>query len=440
MCNDETVYNTRHRIVLGDSRRLGILGDESIELVVTSPPYWQLKDYGTEQQIGFADTYEEYINNLNSVWMECARVLRPGCRLCINIGDQFARSVIYGRYKVIPIRTEIIRFCETIGLDYMGAIIWQKVTTTNTTGGASIMGSFPYPRNGIIKLDYEFILTFKKPGKSDAESSEAKIASKLTTAEWNQYFAGHWNFPGEKSSRHLAAFPVELPYRLIRMFTFVGETVLDPFLGGGTTCEAAAKSGRNSVGYEINPEFKSLVAERLERQASLFGEVDVDFSEDEPVRSKDVNYDHLPYLFQDPVRLNSLVDPRKMFFGSRVCAEHGREKDRFYAVKKWKTPVDFLTAEGLWVRLIGLRVKRNFMEQGISLAMEITAGNKITLVFDKNCAPSGEPVLAYVYLKNRTFVNRKLIESGFYEVDDTLNFSKRDVFLSIFRKLHLNAS
>ena len=131
-------------------------------LVITSPPYWQLKDYGSDEQIGFNDSYESYINNLNLVWKESFRVLHNGCRLCVNIGDQFARSVYYGRSKVIPIRTEIIKYCETIGFDYMGAIIWQKVTTTNTTGGATIMGSFPYPRNGILKLDYEFILIFTK--------------------------------------------------------------------------------------------------------------------------------------------------------------------------------------------------------------------------------------------------------------------------------------
>lgn len=140
---------TQHKIVRGDSRCMTELRDKSIQLVITSPPYWQLKDYGIDEQIGFNDSYENYINNLNLVWKECYRVLDNGCRLCVNIGDQFARSVYYGRYKVIPIRTEIIKFCESIGFDYMGAIIWQKKTTTNTTGGASIMGSFPFPRNGI---------------------------------------------------------------------------------------------------------------------------------------------------------------------------------------------------------------------------------------------------------------------------------------------------
>ena len=143
-----------HRVILGDSRRMEELQDSSVHLVVTSPPYWQLKDYGSAAQIGYHASYEDYVNDLNCVWQECNRVLHPGCRLCVNIGDQFARAAVYGRYKVIPIRTEIIRFCETLGLDYVGAIIWQKVTTVHTTGGGVVMGSFPYPRNGVVKLDY----------------------------------------------------------------------------------------------------------------------------------------------------------------------------------------------------------------------------------------------------------------------------------------------
>jgi DNA modification methylase len=197
---------TQHKIIFGDSRQMTEISLESVHLIITSPPYWQLKDYGCPEQIGFDDTYEDYINNLNLVWSECHRVLHPGCRLCINIGDQFARSVYYGRYKIIPIRTEIIKFCETIGFDYMGAVIWQKVTTCNTTGGATIMGSFPFPRNGILKIDYEFILIFKKPGESPKVSPKMKDLSKLTTEEWNQYFAGHWNFSCEKQDKHLAMF------------------------------------------------------------------------------------------------------------------------------------------------------------------------------------------------------------------------------------------
>jgi len=295
--------------------------NESVQLIITSPPYWQLKDYGHREQIGYNDTYEDYINNLNLVWKECYRVLSPGCRLCVNVGDQFARSVYYGRYKIIPIRTEIIKFCETIGFDYMGAIIWQKVTTTNTTGGATIMGSFPYPRNGIVKLDYEFILIFKKMGIPPKATKEQKEKSKLTTKEWNEYFYGHWNFPGERQDKHLAAFPEELPRRLIRMFSFVEDTVLDPFLGSGTTSLAAKKLGRHSIGYEINPKFLPVIKKKLGMEKEgLFKEQNRCKIVEQSKSNFDVKteIEKLPYIFKDSVKFDKKVDPKKFFFGSKI--------------------------------------------------------------------------------------------------------------------------
>lgn len=311
---------TKHRIIIGDSRSMAELHDKSIHLVITSPPYWQLKDYGSSNQIGFDDSYEEYINNLNLVWKECFRVIHDGCRLCINIGDQFARSVYYGRYKVIPIRTEIIKFCETMGFDYMGAIIWQKATTMNTTGGATIMGSFPYPRNGIIKLDYEFILIFKKIGTSPTVSKDLKEKSKMSTEEWNQYFFGHWNFNGVKQDKHLAMYPEELPKRLIKMFSFVGDTILDPFLGSGTTTLAAKNLDRNSVGYEINKKYLSLIKDKVgANQKDLFkGSLfEITRRDGETVDTKK-EISKLPYIFKDSVKINKQVNPKKLKFGSKI--------------------------------------------------------------------------------------------------------------------------
>jgi len=308
---------THHKIFIGDSRWMKEIADESVHLVITSPPYWQLKDYGDGKQIGFNDTYEEYINNLNLVWNECRRVLHKGCRLCINIGDQFARSVYYGRYKIIPIRTEIIKFCESAGFDYMGAIIWQKVTTCHTTGGATVMGSFPYPRNGILKLDYEFILILKKYGASPKVSNEIKKQSQLTQEEWNQYFAGHWNFPGEKQDQHLAMFPEELPRRLIKMFSFIGDTILDPFLGSGTTSLAAKNLGRKSMGYEINQDFLPLIKEKLGiSQDTLFRDATFEIiKQKEPTINFKEEISKLPYVFKDPIRFDKKIDPKKLGSG-----------------------------------------------------------------------------------------------------------------------------
>ena len=311
---------TNHKIIIGDSRLMAEINNESVHLVITSPPYWQLKDYGSDNQIGFDDSYEEYINNLNLVWNECYRILHKGCRLCVNIGDQFARSVYYGRYKVIPIRTEIIKFCETIGFDYMGAIIWQKVTTTNTTGGASIMGSFPYPRNGILKIDYEFILIFKKIGEAPKVTKEIKEKSIMSQKEWNEFFTGHWNFNGQKQTNHIAMFPEELPKRLIKMFSFVGDTVLDPFLGSGTTSLAAKNLDRNSVGYEINKDFLPVIKEKIGvNQKGFFDDSQIEFISQKNINiefKKEIN--KLKYIFIDPIKLNKQVDPRKLQFGSKI--------------------------------------------------------------------------------------------------------------------------
>lgn len=300
---------TRHTIVHGDSRNLDRIADGSVQLIVTSPPYWQLKDYGDERQIGFHESYEDYINSLNRVWRECYRALSSGCRMCINVGDQFARAVYYGRYKVIPIQAEIIRYCESLSFDFMGSIIWQKVTTTNTTGGATIMGSFPYPRNGIVKIDYEHILLFKKLGKAPAPAADQKQKSRLTIDEWNEYFAGHWKVPGVRQTEHIAAFPLEIPRRLIRMFSFAGETVFDPFLGSGTSSLAAAELDRNSIGYELELSNIETAANRLKE----FECVVLDQAVAPVVDAEEAK-------FTDPHGLDKLVDPHRVQFGSRISA------------------------------------------------------------------------------------------------------------------------
>ncbi len=178
-------------------------------------------------------------------------------------GDSRQMTELEDKSKVIPIRTDIIKFCEAIGFDYMGAIIWQKKTTSNTTGGASLMGSYPTPRNGILSIDYEFILLFKKLGTPIKPSKEIKEQSRINREEWKTYFDGHWYFGGARQDGHIAMFPEELSKRLIKMFSFVGDTVLDPFLGSGTTSLAAKKLNRNSVGYEMNSNFIPFIKRKL---------------------------------------------------------------------------------------------------------------------------------------------------------------------------------
>ncbi len=207
------------RIYQADSRSMPEVAAASVALIVTSPPYWRIKDYGEPGQIGHGQTLHQYLGDLLTVWRECFRVGRPGSRLCVNIGDQFARASEYGRYRVIPLHAEIICQCAACGYDYLGSIVWRKKTTMNTSGGAVVMGSYPYPPNGIVEIDFEYILLFKKPGARPPVPAALRASAAMTREEWKSWFSGHWSVAGARKKGHEASFPEEIPRRLIRMFS-----------------------------------------------------------------------------------------------------------------------------------------------------------------------------------------------------------------------------
>lgn len=425
MRESESNIQTQHTLINGDSRNMQLMPDKSVHLIITSPPYWQLKDYENANQIGFNDSYETYINDLNLVWSECNRILKDGCRLCINIGDQFARSVYYGRYKVIPIRTEIIRFCETIGLDYMGAIIWQKQTSMHTTGGGAIMGSFPYPRNGILKIDYEFILIFKKQGKVPVPTKEQKALSEISKDDWNKYFASHWTFAGAKQDGHIAVFPEELPARLIKMFSFVGETVFDPFMGSGTTALAARNLQRNSIGYEINPNYKSF----YEQKVALLPLLNTTFYYKKDNRSVDFanKINSLPYLFCDPHKMDSKVDIKKLRFGSKID-KSSDEREEYFSVKAILSPNTMMLNNGLTIRLLGIKEKPSVNGNATKFLMEKTKGRKVFLRYDSVKYDDHDTLLCYLYLDNKTFINAHMLKNGLADVDYSFDFKYKSKF------------
>lgn len=419
---------TTHRIINGDSRQMSELQDKSIHLIVTSPPYWQLKDYGTDDQIGFNDDYETYINHLNLTWQECFRVLHDGCRLCINIGDQFARSTYYGRYKIIPIHTEIIKFCETIGLDFMGQIIWQKATTMNTSGGASIMGSFPHPRNGIVKLDFEYILLFKKQGKAPQPTMEQKENSAMSNEDWNTYFNGHWYFSGAKQDKHLAMFPEELPYRLIRMFSFPGETVLDPFMGSGTTASVAKKLNRNSVGYEINPQFIPIIEDRIGRN-DMFASSEIDIIKQKYITDNfEERISQLPYRFVDTHKLDKKIDVKKIQYGSKIDADSSGKREEYFSVKEIISPELIRLSNDLVIRLIGIKQEPNVNGKATEYLYKKLKGKKVYLKYDEVKHDSDNHLMAYLYLENKTFINAHLLKEGLAIVDNTIDFKYKNKF------------
>lgn len=398
----------------GDARNMGDLADDSVHLVVTSPPYWQLKDYGSPEQIGFHDSYEEYVAGLNAVWAECLRVLHSGCRLCVNIGDQFARAAFYGRYKVIPLHEAVIHGCEALGFDYMGAIIWQKSTTMNTSGGGSVMGSFPYPRNGVVKIDYEFILLFKKLGKAPRVTPEQKAGAAMTTAQWNKYFNGHWNFPGERQGGanagpgHIAMFPLELPRRLIRMFSFPGETVLDPFLGSGTTLRAAMELERIGVGYEINCDFQGAIHQRLDAETP--GATPVRFVESCAGAAISPAAESV-----SAPQLQRQVDPKAFRFNSVIALEDAaKPRERGLRVREILAPDQLRLADGSVVHLLGIRPRIGKEQDAIAY---LEAKLLKRAIFLKHAEPHEGALRAYVYMENKTFINAKLIKEGLAEAD-----------------------
>ena len=424
------MIQTQHIIINGDSRKMSELKDNSVHLIITSPPYWQLKDYGTENQIGFNDSYEQYINHLNLVWKECHRVLHDGCRLCINIGDQFARSVYYGRYKVIPIHSEIIRFCETIGFDFMGQIIWQKTTTTNTTGGGAVMGSFPYPRNGIVKLDFEYILLFKKQGEAPKPTKEQKEQAAMSNEEWNTYFNGHWYFNGARQDKHLAMFPEELPKRLIRMFSFPGETILDPFMGSGTTAHVARSLERNSVGYEINPDFIPLITNKIGGD-TLYDTARIEVMKQENNIDFEKEIETLPYQFFDVHKIDKKLDVKQLQFGSKIDKESSRNREEYFNVKEIISPELLTLNNGITVRLLGIKQDPSINGKATNYLAEKLKGKKVYLRYDAIKYDSENHLLVYMYLENKTFINAHLLKGKLALVDDSIDYKYKTKFQNL---------
>lgn len=402
------------KIIIGDSRKMIELKDSSIDLVVTSPPYWHIKNYGVEGQIGYGQSLHEYLKSLYIVWKECFRVLKPGTRLCINIGDQFLRGIIYGKYKVAPLHSELIVQCEKIGFDYMGSIIWHKKTTMNTTGGANVMGSYPYPPNGLIEIDYEFILIFKKPGKKTPPSKEIKEKSKLTKEEWKEYFSGHWNFPGERQIEHEAMFPEELPKRLIRMFTFVGDTVLDPFLGSGTTVKAALNLERNAIGYEINEKFLPIIKKKIDINQNLFENKKIEITKrNQQIKIEPVT-DYIPNIKDAMPQTN----PELFKF----------ERERLYTVKEVLSENSIKLDTGLIVKLLGVKITKK--DEAKQYLEKFVKGKKVFLKFDPSYQPENNITPAYVFLKNKIFINKEMIKQGFVDIQEG-NFLYKNNFAKV---------
>jgi len=243
----------------------------SVHLVLTSPPYWTLKEYPRHKsQLGLIEDYDAFHDELDKVWKHAFRVLVPGGRLVCVVGDVCLSRRRHGKHSVMPLHADIVVRARKIGFDNLSPIFWYKIANASyeVENGSSFLGK-PYEPNAIIKNDVEFILMLRKPGGYLQPTDEQREASKLTKEEYQQWFQQVWNgLTGESTKYHPTPYPEELAHRLVRMFSFAGDTVLDPFMGTGTTLLAATKCGRNSIGVEIDHSYTKMAKARLERELS----------------------------------------------------------------------------------------------------------------------------------------------------------------------------
>jgi len=273
--------HTTHMLFHTDSRSMNFISDESVHLIVTSPPYWNLKEYERdENQLGIIEDYENFIEELSKVWRECFRVLVPGGRIVCVVGDVCLSRKKYGRHVVMPLHSDIAVSCRKIGFDNLNPILWHKISNANfeANTSTSFLGK-PYEPNAIIKNDVEYILMQRKPGGYRNPTSLQREKSKIEKSDYDEWFQQIWTLGGASTKKHPAPFPIELATRLVKMFSFYGDTVLDPFCGSGTTMLAALNSERNSIGIEIEKKYCQLIIDRMGSGNTLFSKADFNFIE-----------------------------------------------------------------------------------------------------------------------------------------------------------------
>jgi len=269
--NGEAPQETLHSLYLGDARKMRELDGKAVDLVVTSPPYFDLVDYegaDVKAQLGNLDDYTQFLDELDKVWRRCFELLTPGGRMCVVVGDVCVSRREAGRHHVLPLHADISSRCRAIGFDYLTPILWYKIANmaTEVGGSARFLGK-PYEPNAIIKNDVEYILLLRKPGSYRNPTNAQRALSLLEAEEHRRFFRALWDdVRGESRKRgHPAPFPAEIAYRLITMFSFVGDTVLDPFWGTGSTTIGAIQASRSSVGYEIEPTYLGIGRGRLQQ-------------------------------------------------------------------------------------------------------------------------------------------------------------------------------
>ena len=263
---------TKQTIYVADSSNLSMIPDGSIHLVLTSPPYWNLKKYNDHKnQLGHIVDYQNFLDELDKIWTECFKKLVIGGRMVVVVGDVLLSRREYGRHKVVPLHADIQVRCEKIGFDNLAPIFWHKISNASfeVSGNTKFLGK-PYEPNGIIKHDIEYILMLRKNGGYRKPTLEQRRLSVIAEKEFNQWYRQIWDFNGASTKNHPAPYPEELSNRIVRMFSFVGDTVLDPFLGSGTTMISSSRFGRNCIGIEVDKSYAQFSHQRLFNTIDLY--------------------------------------------------------------------------------------------------------------------------------------------------------------------------
>src|SRR3989454_13955 len=306
---------TSHKLIQGDARNLSFITDESVHLVVTSPPYWTLKRYNdSEGQLGHVTDYERFVLELEKVWRETLRILVPGGRLVCVVGDVcLSRRENAGRHTVVPLHADICVTCRRLGFDNLNPIIWHKISNASyeVSNGSKFLGK-PYEPNAIIKNDIEYILMQRKPGGYRKPTEEQRQLSAIPKEKFDKWFQQFWNLTGASTKEHPAPYPLELALRLIQMFSFVGDTIVDPFCGTATTMVAALKTGRSSIGVELDTEYCRMGASRLMNEnSSLFSHADLQIQL-HPAAASIPSQAPADTMHEAPVQYRAKARPKKL--------------------------------------------------------------------------------------------------------------------------------
>ena len=270
---------TTHKLFHADARFMKFILDNSVHLVLTSPPYWNLKEYERgDNQLGIINDYDKFVDELSKVWMECFRILVPGGRVVCVVGDVCLSRKKYGRHIVMPLHSDIVVSCRKIGFDNLNPILWHKISNAafEANNSTSFLGK-PYEPNAIIKNDIEYILMQRKPGGYRTPTNLQREKSRILKTDYDDWFRQIWTLGGASTKSHPAPFPLEIATRLIKMFSFYGDTVVDPFCGSGTTMLAAFNSERNSIGVEIEERYCQMTIERFDNNINFLSEADFQY-------------------------------------------------------------------------------------------------------------------------------------------------------------------